>query len=144
MMMQETENSSFAVYIMANGIMTFHIAITNKLQQMVEAHKTNADPHAFTTRFSLHNLVYYELYTTQNSARNREIQLKAMPKQELIATISKMNPSLGDMFERFLAGDTPMIQDKEPGGKKRTRRKKAYPAAHVVSLRSLSRAGGSD
>ena len=141
--MQDSSNI-FAVYVMANSIMTFQVGITNNLQQMVGAHKENADPNSFTSRFQLHNLVYYELYSNQNSARNREAKLKSLPKNEIIELIRKMNIDMTCIFHKFLNGDTPQVLEKEVTGKKTTRRKKSYPAAHVYSLRSLARSGGDD
>ncbi|MBL7999492.1 MAG: hypothetical protein JNL32_12755 [Candidatus Kapabacteria bacterium] len=129
----------YAVYVMANSIMAVHIAISDDLQRSVEQHKHNADPHSFTTRFGIHNLVYYELYTTQNSARNREVKLKAMAKNELLDLVRKMNPELTCIYERFLAGDTPAVMEKELKGKKNTRRSKksVTDSSRMVSLRSL-------
>ncbi|MBX7156465.1 MAG: hypothetical protein U0Y96_07295 [Candidatus Kapaibacterium sp.] len=141
--MQETPEI-YAVYVMANSIMTFHVGTTYNLQLMVVSHKENADPNAFTSRYQLHNLVYYELYSSQHSARNRETKLKSLPKNEMIELIKKMNPEMTCIFQKYLVGETPQVLNKELSGKKSTRRRKSYPAAHVYSLRSLAKSGGDD
>lgn len=138
------DSQTFAVYVMADSILTFFVGITDNLEQTVRMHKENADPFGFTTRFSLHNLLYYELYSSQNSARNREQALRAFSKGDMMQLARKMNPDLSDLYERFCNGETPQILEKELKGKKQTRRKKAAQHTTVYSLRSLARGFGDD
>lgn len=128
----------FAVYVMADTIMTTFISITNDLKTIIELRKNNADPNSFTSRYSLHNLIYYELYSSQHSALNREVKLKSMSKSELQQTIQKMNPTMKCIYTDFLNGNTPQILDKEVVGKRSVRRKKSYNTTPVYSLRALS------
>lgn len=128
----------FAVYVMADSIMTTFISTTNDLKTIIDLRKNNADPNSFTSRYSLHNLVYYELYSSQHSAMNREVKLKSMSKSELQQTIQKMNPTMKCIYADFLNGNTPQILDKEMTGKRSVRRKKSYNTTPVYSLRALS------
>jgi putative endonuclease len=134
----ESSQDVFAVYVMADSIMTTFISITNDLRTVIELRKNNADPNSFTSRYSLHNLVYYELYSSQHSALNREVKLKSMSKSELQLTIQKMNPTMKCIYSDFLNGNTPQILDKEISGKRSVRRKKSYNTTPVYSLRALS------
>ncbi len=132
-----TPTQVFAVYVMANSIMTFYVGLSDDLRTTVESHKSNTDPHSFTSRFGLHNLLYYELYSTQNAARNREQKIRSLKKNEMLDLITKMNPENCDIFPKFLRGETPQILEKERVVKKRKYKRKATYSATVYSLRSI-------
>ncbi len=128
----------FAVFVMANSIKTFFVGLSDDLRQSVEAVKANGDPHSFTSRFGLHDLLYYELYSTHNAARNREQKIRSLKKTAMLELISKMNPEGCDIFPKFLRGETPQVLEKERVIKKRKYKRKSSYSATVYSLRSIS------
>ena len=72
-----------AVYILAgkrNG--TLYIGVTSNLVKRIWEHKNNM-VEGFTKRYNVHQLVWYELHETMESAIIREKQLKEW-KLELI------------------------------------------------------------
>ncbi len=135
------EQKVFAVYVMANSIRTFFVGITDDMAKAVRAIKDNTDPHSFCSRYSLHDLLYYELYTTQNSARNREVKLRSLKKTEMLELISKMNPEGVDILDKFLRGESPQVLEKEHVVKKRKYKPKNRFNATVYRLPSAQSIG---
>jgi putative endonuclease len=69
-------SKTYYVYMLAsrrNG--TLYLGVTNDLSRRVYEHKTNALP-GFTSRYSVHMLVWYETYEDINDAIGREKSLK--------------------------------------------------------------------
>lgn len=131
------QEKTFAVYVMGNSIRTLYIGLTDDLKSAVERHKSDADPHAFTTRFHLYDLLYYELYSTISGARTREAKLRAMPKLEMLKLMEKMNTEGTDIFDKFLNGETPQVLEKERSVKPRKYKRKEPVVTTHYSLRSV-------
>ena len=89
--------NSFFVYIMVNERPTLYVGITNDLNRRVGEHKSNSNPKSFTARYSVHRLVYYEVYDDAYTAIVREKQVKNMSRAEKLRLISKANPSFFDL-----------------------------------------------
>ena len=93
---------SYFVYILAgkrNG--TLYIGVTNNLVRRIYEHKNNLLP-GFTSKYNVHNLVYFEQTEDVNAALNREKQLKKWHRQWKIDLIEKENPDWNDLYEVLL------------------------------------------
>ncbi len=91
--------NSYYVYILAskrNG--TLYIGVTNELSRRVDQHKNNLIP-GFTSKYSVHDLVYYEQTSDINSAIKREKQIKEWQRSWKIELIEKENPEWKDLLD---------------------------------------------
>jgi putative endonuclease len=88
----------YFVYILAskrNG--TLYTGVTNNLLKRVDEHKNNLIA-GFTSKYNVHNLVYYERYSDINSAIAREKRIKKWKREWKIELIEKSNPEWRDLF----------------------------------------------
>jgi putative endonuclease len=92
----------FAVYIMANERPTLYTGISNNLKRRVWEHKNNYNPKAFTDRYNLHKLVYYEFFMEARLAIIREKQIKNLSRKEKLKLISKENLSFKDLYPELI------------------------------------------
>ena len=88
-----------AVYILAskrNG--TLYIGVTSDLVKRVWEHKNDV-VEGFTKRYSVHQLVWYELHATMASAIEREKTLKNWKRVWKLELIENSNPIWQDLYE---------------------------------------------
>lgn len=86
------------VYILAsqpNG--TLYIGVTSDLVKRVHEHKSNA-VEGFTTQHGVHDLVWYEMHETMESAITREKKLKKWKRVWKLELIVKSNPQWADLY----------------------------------------------
>ena len=88
----------FFVYILCskqNG--TLYIGVTSDLIKRVYEHKNDlAD--GFTKRYKIHNLVWYEVHETAESAIKREKNIKKWERSWKLKLIEKWNPEWNDLY----------------------------------------------
>ena len=92
----------YYVYILAsqkNG--TLYIGVTNDLIKRIYEHKNNL-VEGFTKKYSIHLLVYYEIYKNIYDALQREKRLKKWNRAWKIELIEKENPEWIDLYESIL------------------------------------------
>ncbi len=92
---------TYYVYISAskrNG--TLYIGVTNDLLRRVYEHKNNLIE-GFTSKYQVHQLVYYETTSEVTAALRREKQLKKWKRAWKIELIEKNNPQWIDLYETF-------------------------------------------
>jgi putative endonuclease len=88
-----------AVYILAskrNG--TLYIGVTSDLVKRAWQHK-NDKTEGFTKRYSVHLLVWYELYENMESAIIREKRIKDWKRKWKLRLIEKYNPNWEDLYQ---------------------------------------------
>ncbi len=87
-----------AVYILSskkNG--TLYIGVTSYLIKRVWQHK-NKFVNGFCKKYNIHNLVYYEIHESMESAILREKQLKKWNRVWKRELIEKENPEWKDLY----------------------------------------------
>ena len=91
-------NRQPAVYILANKRNgTLYVGVTSDLIKRIWQHKTNAVK-GFTERYSIHQLVWYELHETMDSAIRKEKVLKNWKRVWKLELIEKNNPDWQDLY----------------------------------------------
>lgn len=94
-------NEGRIVYILAskrNG--TLYTGITGDLRKRVWEHKNKIVP-GFTAKYSVNQLVYFEMYADYWTAANRERCIKEWKRQWKIELIEKTNPDWKDLYDEL-------------------------------------------
>ena len=90
------------IYIMTNkpnGVL--YIGVTSSLENRIYQHKNNLIP-GFTSKYQLHNLVYYEVFNDIRDAITREKQLKNWRRIWKVGLIEKENPEWIDLYDKII------------------------------------------
>lgn len=90
----------FYTYIVTNqpyGVL--YVGMTNDLNRRMTEHRYGKLRGAFTFRYNLHRLVYYEIFDYPLQAIKREKQLKAGSRKKKILLIEESNPQWTDLFK---------------------------------------------
>ena len=90
------------VYILAsdrNG--TLYVGVTSDLIKLVWEHKNDLVP-GFTKRYSVHELVWYDLHDSMESAIAREKAIKEWKRQWKLELIERENPEWKDLYPGLL------------------------------------------
>ena len=91
-----------AVYILAskrNG--TLYIGVTSDLVKRIWEHKNNT-VEGFTKRYSVHQLVWYEVHENMESAIQREKRLKEWKRKWKLELIETSNPYWQDLYNTIV------------------------------------------
>ena len=92
----------FYVYILAskrNG--TLYTGVTSNLIQRVWQHKHDVIQ-AFTRKYNVKTLVYYEVHENAESALTREKKIKRWRRSWKLDLIENSNPGWRDLYEDIL------------------------------------------
>jgi len=92
----------YFVYILTskmNG--TLYIGLTNDLLRRIHEHKEDL-VEGFTKRYSIHMLVYYEIFSNVSDAILREKRIKKWNRQWKINLIEKSNPDWKDLYYNLM------------------------------------------
>ncbi|MES9926180.1 MAG: GIY-YIG nuclease family protein [Candidatus Thiodiazotropha endolucinida] len=90
------------VYLLAskrNG--TLYTGVTSNLLKRVWEHKNNR-VEGFTSQYSVHTLVWYEMHETMASAIEREKAIKNWKRVWKLKTIEAMNPDWRDLYPELI------------------------------------------
>lgn len=95
-------NKQPAVYMLAskrNG--TLYIGVTSDLVKRIWEHR-NSMVEGFTKRYSVHQLVWYELHGSMASAIEREKRLKEWKRIWKLDLIESTNPDWRDLYSEIV------------------------------------------
>jgi putative endonuclease len=86
------------VYILASKqIGTLYVGVTSDLVSRVWQHK-NGLVEGFTKKYRVHNLVWYEIHPSMESAIVREKDIKRWQRRWKIQLIEEANPEWKDLY----------------------------------------------
>jgi putative endonuclease len=91
-----------AVYILAskrNG--TLYVGVTSNLVKRVWEHKNDVAD-GFTKRYGVHQLVWFEMHGSMESAITREKRLKEWKRGWKLGLIEESNPDWQDLYPTIL------------------------------------------
>jgi putative endonuclease len=92
----------YYIYILAskkNG--TLYVGVTSDLGKRIYEHK-NGLVEGFTKKYTVHNLVYFEVTESIESAIMREKQLKKWNRAWKIRLIENNNPDWNDFYTELI------------------------------------------
>jgi putative endonuclease len=92
------KDHTYFVYIMTNPNNTvLYTGVTNDLKRRVYEHKSKIGG-AFTKRYNVVKLVYYQMTESIDSAIFRERQIKGGSREKKIELINEFNPEWKDLY----------------------------------------------
>ena len=80
---------------------TLYVGVTHDIIKRVFQHK-NSEVEGFTSKYEVHNLVWYESCNDVNDAITREKQLKKWKRMWKIDLIEKSNPQWRDLYTELV------------------------------------------
>ena len=89
---------AFYVYLLAsqkNG--TLYCGHTDDISNRIWNHKERRGA-AFTRKYNVKRLVWYELHATREAAKTREYQIKAWKRAWKVRLIEETNPHWNDLY----------------------------------------------
>ncbi|MDD2934767.1 MAG: GIY-YIG nuclease family protein [Methylotenera sp.] len=89
------------VYMMASGRNgTLYIGVTSSIVKRVWQHK-NEVVKCFTEKYTVHQLIWYEVHENMESAISREKSLKKWNRIWKLRLIEQFNPEWQDLYEQL-------------------------------------------
>jgi putative endonuclease len=91
------------VYLTANrpaGVI--YTGVTTEIKYRIHSHKTKKYPNAFSAKYNVDKLVYFEEYNSIVTAREREKQIKAGSRATKVKLIETFNPEWKDLYDTLL------------------------------------------
>ncbi|MBU1033153.1 GIY-YIG nuclease family protein [Patescibacteria group bacterium] len=79
-----------------------YTGVTNDLIRRVYEHKEKLNPDAFTSKYGINKLVFYEIAEDAIVAIEREKQIKAGSRKKKFALVQEMNPEWNDLYEDII------------------------------------------
>ncbi len=86
----------FFVYIMASSSGTLYVGVSNNVYTRSSQHKLGIGS-AFTRKYKIDRLVYYEEYKYVLNAIARETEVKKWRREKKVALIESKNPTWRDL-----------------------------------------------
>ena len=94
-------NKQYCVYILTNSRHTvLYTGVTNNLERRLAEHKSKIG-NAFTKKYNVDQLVYFECGDDISQAIYLEKQIKAGSRQDKIDLINSINPAWKDLSKEF-------------------------------------------
>lgn len=93
---------AYYVYILASKSRALYTGMTNNLEIRVHQHKEAKNKKAFTARYRINRLVYFEEYADVYIAIEREKQIKKWRREKKVNLIIRVNPDWNDLSLEWL------------------------------------------
>ena len=90
----------YYVYLMASRSRTLYTGLSNSIGRRVWEHKQGLVP-GFTKKYTVHRLVYFEVYNDVRRAIEREKEIKAWRREKKVELVNSVNPTWHDLAEQW-------------------------------------------
>jgi putative endonuclease len=90
----------YYVYILSSLSGTLYVGLTDDLSRRLHEHREGLVD-AFTRRYNIHRLMYYEIFRDAGNAEGREKQIKKFRREKKIALFTPSNPEWMDLSGTF-------------------------------------------
>lgn len=87
----------YHIYILSSISRVLYVGVTGNLAERVKKHKAARDPKAFTARYNIRRLVYFEEFKSIQKAIEREKQIKRWRREKKVKLIESINPNWKDL-----------------------------------------------
>ena len=95
------DEKQYCIYILTNANnRVLYTGVTNNIERRVLEHRSGKGG-AFTSKYKVVKLVYFECGSSNKEAVFREKQIKAGSRKKKIALIEKMNPEWKDLYDEL-------------------------------------------
>jgi putative endonuclease len=92
----------YFVYLMSSGRNgTLYVGVTSDLIRRVYEHRNGSVP-GFTSRYAVHQLVWFESTPSVDAAIHKEKQIKNWNRAWKVALIEESNPTWMDLYDTLL------------------------------------------
>jgi putative endonuclease len=91
----------YFVYVVASYSRCLYTGVSSNLVARVGQHRAPTDAHAFTARYRVRRLVYYEVADNPLAAIAREKQIKSWTRAKRVALVERANPGWRDLAARW-------------------------------------------
>jgi putative endonuclease len=90
------DDKLYYVYILSSKSRAIYVGVTGFLMPRVLRHRTGQGG-AFTRKYRIHRLVYYEAFHSVSAAIARETKIKKWRREKKVALITHANPTWEDL-----------------------------------------------
>ena len=90
----------YYVYMVASRSRTLYTGLTNSIGRRIWEHKQELVP-GFTKKYTVHRLVYFEVYDDVKRAIEREKEIKAWRREKKVELVNSVNPTWHDLAEAW-------------------------------------------
>jgi putative endonuclease len=101
----------YYVYILSSKSRAIYVGMTGFLMARVLRHRAG-EGGAFTQKYRIRHLVYYEVFHSVAVAIARETEIKKWRREKKVALIARMNPTWQDLAAKWGQPAVMRIQDK--------------------------------
>lgn len=89
--------SQHYVYLLASRSRTLYVGMTKDLARRLREHRTGRSSGAFSARYDVHQLVYFEVASSPYAAVTREKEIKTWSRERKMELVESMNPGWEDL-----------------------------------------------
>lgn len=90
---------TYFVYILTNKSHTLYIGSSKNLPRRIKEHNRKKDKLGFTAKYNLNKLIYFEEFSTNLEAVQRERRIKGWTRKKKMELIKSLNPEFRDLLE---------------------------------------------